>query len=73
MAIAQMTEGDMLGLAKTAVEQIDTRGRRGTERVTHDQIEALALLVVLSGIIPASQQLASEALATLKTRKDTQL
>lgn len=45
MADRQFTEAEMLELAGSAIGKIDARGQRGAERVTHDEIIALALLV----------------------------
>lgn len=44
------TEAEMLNLAASAIAQIDARGRRGTEMLTYDQIEAMALTLALVGI-----------------------
>jgi hypothetical protein len=46
---APMTETELLALCGSALTKIDTRGRRGTEMVTHDEIEAMAGLIDLTG------------------------
>lgn len=45
----RFTETEILALAGSALVKIDSRGRRGTERVTHDEIEAMAALIVQTG------------------------
>lgn len=45
----QFTETEMLELCGSAIAKIDRRGRRGTEKVTHDEIEALAAYVECTG------------------------
>lgn len=48
----RFTEDEMLDLAAKAVGKIDTRGRRGTEQLTNNEIEAMALTLVRLGIKP---------------------
>ncbi len=43
----KFTEAEMLELAGSAIGKIDARGQRGAERVTHDEIIAMALLIHL--------------------------
>lgn len=45
-------ESEMLTLAGRALHKIDQGGRRGTERVTHDEIEAMAVSLVCLGMRP---------------------
>ena len=47
---------ELVAHAGRAIGKIDTRGRRGTEKVTHDEIEAMAALLAVLGIaaIPPS-------------------
>ncbi|MBN7785163.1 hypothetical protein JYP51_09550 [Ponticoccus gilvus] len=52
----RFTEPEMLALCGSAMAKIDTRGRRGTEMVTHDEIEALAAYVECTGGGPACQE-----------------
>ena len=52
----RFTENQLLNLAHTAIAQIDARGRRGTEMLSYEQIEALACLVVISGLVPMAEQ-----------------
>jgi len=50
--IRTLTETEMLALTGRALTKIDKRGRRGTEMVTHDEIEAMAALIDLTGAGP---------------------
>jgi len=42
----------MLDLAARAIGKIDARGTRGIERLTNDEIEAMALTLVCLGMKP---------------------
>ena len=44
-----MTETEILAHCGRAIVKIDTRGPRGVEMVTHDEITAMALLIDLTG------------------------
>lgn len=46
----RFSETEILAHAGRAIGKIDARGRRGTEMVTHDEIEAMAALIDLTGI-----------------------
>ena len=43
------SETEMLALSGRAIAKIDRRGRRGTEAVTFDEIEAMAALIDITG------------------------
>lgn len=45
----RFTETEILSRCGSALTKIDRRGRRGTEMVTHDEIEAMAALIDLTG------------------------
>ena len=47
------TEDELLSLSGSAMRKIDKRGRRGTEKVTRDEIEAMAALLQVLGAGPA--------------------
>lgn len=49
---APFTENEMLDLAARAIGKIDARGSRGIERLTNDEIEAMALTLVCLGMKP---------------------
>ena len=55
MTIAQFTEPQMLTFAGRAIGRIDRRGRRGTEHVTYDEIEAMAAALVCMGVKPLGE------------------
>ena len=46
------SEDEMLDLAARAIGKIDARGTRGIERLTNDEIEAMALTLVCLGMKP---------------------
>ena len=48
----RFTERRMLNLAGRAVCKIDEGGRRATERLTYDEIEAMATALVCLGLRP---------------------
>lgn len=48
----RFTPEEMIRLAASAVAKVDLMGTRGTTLVTSDEVEALACLVALSGILP---------------------
>lgn len=48
----RFTEDEMLDLAAKAVGKIDARGRRGSEQLTYDEIEAMALTLACLGLKP---------------------
>lgn len=48
----RFTESQMLTLAGRAVGKIDQGGRRGTYRVTLEEIEAMALALACLGLRP---------------------
>lgn len=52
----RFTIHELVDHAGRAIGKVDARGRRGTERVTHDEIEAMAALLAVFGIaaIPPS-------------------
>lgn len=52
----RFTEHEMLALCGSAIAKIDTRERRGTEKVTFEEIEALAAYVECTGGGIACQQ-----------------
>ena len=47
--ITPMTETELLAHCGRAIAKIDARGPRGVEKVTHDEIVAMALLIDLTG------------------------
>lgn len=47
-------EVQMLAIAANAVRKIDTGGRRATERLTYDEIEAMAITLLCLGLRPLS-------------------
>ncbi|KAB6715836.1 hypothetical protein [Roseobacter sp. TSBP12] len=49
---APFSEDEMLDLAARAIGKIDARGSRGIERLTNDEIEAMALTLVCLGMKP---------------------
>lgn len=53
MPVTRFSETEMLAHCGRALTKIDTRGRRGTETVTHDEIEAMAALLVSVGAVSA--------------------
>lgn len=46
------TETEMLELAARGVGKVDAGGRRGIERVTHDEIAAMAATLACLGVVP---------------------
>jgi hypothetical protein len=51
----RFTERRMLNLAGRAISKIDVRGRRATERLTYDEIEAMAAALVCLGLRPLKE------------------
>ena len=47
--MSRFTETEILAHCGNALVKIDSRGRRGTETVTYDEIEAMAALIDLTG------------------------
>lgn len=43
---------EMSNLAASAVSKVDLMGNRGTTLVTSDEIEAMAAVIAVSGILP---------------------
>jgi len=52
MKTSPMTETEILAHCGNALAKIDSRGPRGVEQVTHEEIIALAALVDLTGAGP---------------------
>lgn len=52
----RFTMAELAEHAGRAIGKVDAKGRRGTERVTHDEIEAMAVLLAVMGVaaIPPS-------------------
>ncbi len=50
------SEAEMLRLAGSAMHKMDTRGRRGTEAVTYEEIEAMGVLIDCCGAGKLCQQ-----------------
>lgn len=48
------TEAEMLEHAARGAGKVDSRGRHGTSRVTYDEIEAMAAVLLLMGLPPIS-------------------
>jgi hypothetical protein len=46
------SEAEMILHARRAIGKVDTGGQRGIERVTHEEIAAMAGLLVCLGIAP---------------------
>lgn len=44
--------GDVLRAASTAIGKIDLYGRRGLSMVSADEIEAMALMLAVLGVVP---------------------
>lgn len=52
-AIRSLTEEEIHRLAARAVDKIDLLGPRGTTLCSMEEIEAMACLIVLSGVLPS--------------------
>lgn len=50
---ARLTEQRMIELATSGVHKLDLLGARGADRVTTDELNAMACLLVISGLLPA--------------------
>lgn len=50
---AQLTETRLVELATSAVHKADLLGDRGIDRITTEEIYAMACLLVISGLLPA--------------------
>ena len=50
--VARFTPEELIRLAGSAVAKIDLLGERGTTLCTCNEIEAMAVLVVMSGVLP---------------------
>lgn len=50
----RFTMAELIHHAGRAMAKVDARGRRGAERVTHDEIEAMAVLLAVLGIPPST-------------------
>lgn len=48
----QLTETRMMELATSAVHKADLLGDRGIDRITTEEIYAMACLLVISGLLP---------------------
>tara|TARA_R110002094_G_scaffold160396_11_gene145827 strand:- start:765 stop:986 length:222 start_codon:yes stop_codon:yes gene_type:complete len=48
----RFTQQEMLQLAGSAVAKVDLLGSRGTTLCTMDEIEAMASVIVLAGVLP---------------------
>ncbi|WP_436399319.1 hypothetical protein [Roseobacter sp. S98] len=48
----RMTREEMLRLAGSGVNKVDLLGPRGTTLCTMNEIEAMAMVIVLSGVLP---------------------
>ena len=46
------SQAEMENLAASAVSKVDLMGNRGTTLVTSDEIEAMAAVIVVSGVLP---------------------
>lgn len=56
----RFTMPEILSLAASGVSKIDLLGPRGTTLVTCDELEAMACVVVMSGVLPPpSERLAA--------------
>ncbi|PIE13804.1 MAG: hypothetical protein CSA70_03555 [Rhodobacterales bacterium] len=68
----RFTETEMLDIARRAIGKIDRYGRRGTERLTWNEIEAMALTLVSIGIapIPATDAAADPVFNTTRGASD---
>ena len=53
---AHLTEDQVLSRAASAVTKIDLLGERGLSLVTYEEIEALAVIVIHSGVLPSIEQ-----------------
>lgn len=51
MTVNRFAEAEMMRLAASAVHKIDLLGSRGTERCSIDEIDAMACLLVTSGVL----------------------
>ncbi|WP_157057557.1 hypothetical protein [Loktanella sp. 3ANDIMAR09] len=49
---SRFTQDEMLRLAASAVAKVDLMGARGTTLCTMDEIEAMATLLAVSGLLP---------------------
>jgi len=63
---------EMMGLARSAVAKIDAQGPRGTTLCTMDEIEAMALTLVMTGVlIPAPDPQSVNETPIFTTRRTT--
>ncbi len=50
--VRRFTQDEMLRLAGSAVAKVDLMGPRGTTLCTMDEVEAMAAVIVLAGVLP---------------------
>ncbi len=50
--VRRFTQEEMLRLAGSAVAKVDLLGPRGTTLCTMDEIEAMAAVIILAGVLP---------------------
>lgn len=50
--LSPLREADIIRLSRLALHRIDTRGPRGIDLITHEEIWAMALHLVLLGVAP---------------------
>ena len=60
-AIRPLTEAELYRLGASAVAKVDVMGPRGTTLCSMEEIEALAMLVVMSGILPPLKERLAQA------------
>lgn len=51
--IRRFTPDDLVQLSASAIAKIDLLGPEGTSHCTSDEVEAMATMIVLAGLLPA--------------------
>ena len=52
--VKRFSEAEMIRLAASGVAKVDLLGRRGTTLCTIDEIEAMAAMIVVAGVLPGN-------------------